>query len=164
MWCQSMLRATKDFIKCSLPAHTCRYHAEWLVADLVLLVEHEKVRRSPIGFQSFLSMFDGPLELLGGDQDFTKDGIHTSLATIQACSSNDGILIAQQKSTTSVHALHRPCLGHTYFNRLFRTCLRSPNDDFAHSCCALVAFVTTRSIPSAVTGFTRPNDRPVAGL
>lgn len=109
-------------------------------------------------------MFDGPFELLGGDQDFTEDSINTSLATVKASSSNDGILIAQQKSATSVHALHRPCLGYTYFNRLFKTCLRSLNDDFAHCCCALVAFATTRSIPSAVTGFTRPKDRPVAGL
>lgn len=40
-------------------------------------------------------MLDGPLELLGGHQDLAEDGVDASLATVQTCGSNDGVLIVQ---------------------------------------------------------------------
>lgn len=43
-------------------------------------------------------MFDSPLELLSGHQDLAKDGIDASLAAIETCGSNNGILVVQQKS------------------------------------------------------------------
>lgn len=39
-------------------------------------------------------MFDGPLELLGSHQDLTEYGVDASLATVEACGSNNGVLIA----------------------------------------------------------------------
>ena len=40
-------------------------------------------------------MLDSPLELLSSHQDLTEDGVDTSLATVQTCGSNNGILVVQ---------------------------------------------------------------------
>jgi hypothetical protein len=47
-------------------------------------------------------MLDSPLELLSGHQDLAEDGIDASFSTIETCSSDNGILIVQEKSIRSV--------------------------------------------------------------
>jgi hypothetical protein len=103
-------------------------------------------------------MLDGPLELLGGDQDLAENSIDSGLATIQARCSNDSVLVVKQKPAKSVQCMWPAVRYSTYVKRLFKTCLRSANVVFAHACWAFVAFATIRSMPSGVTGFTRPSD------
>ena len=109
-------------------------------------------------------MLDGPLELLGGNQNLAEDGIDSSLPTVEACCSNDSVLIVEQEPGMLVQRVEIHISRNTYFNRLFKTCLRSANEVFAHVCWAFVAFTMIRSIPSGVTGLTRPSNWPVAGL
>jgi len=47
-------------------------------------------------------MLDGPLEFLSGYQDLAEDGVDASLARIETCSSNDGVLVVQEKPTAPV--------------------------------------------------------------
>jgi hypothetical protein len=47
-------------------------------------------------------MLDGPLEFLSGYQDLAEDGVDASLARIETCSSNDGVLVIQEKPAAPV--------------------------------------------------------------
>jgi hypothetical protein len=47
-------------------------------------------------------MLDSPLELLSGHQDLAEYGVDASLARIETCGSNDGVLVVQEESTGSV--------------------------------------------------------------
>ena len=51
-------------------------------------------------------MLDSPLELLGGDQDFTENSIYACLATVKARCSNDCVLVVEQKSASSQYNVH----------------------------------------------------------
>ena len=66
----------------SLPADASRYNTKRLIADLVLLVEHQEVGWPFLGLESILAMLDSPLELLGSHQDLTEDCVDSGLATI----------------------------------------------------------------------------------
>jgi hypothetical protein len=81
----------------SLPADASRHNTERLVADLVLLVEHEEIRWSSLSLKRLLAVLDSPLELFGGDQDFPEYGIDSSLATVKARCSNDCVLVVEQE-------------------------------------------------------------------
>jgi hypothetical protein len=77
-------------------------------------------------------MLNSPLELLSSDQDFAKDGIDTSLATVKTCCSDNCVLVVEEESTGLVQTLYVFQWKQTYFKRLLKTCLRSANEDFAH--------------------------------
>jgi hypothetical protein len=85
-----------------LPADTSRYNTKRLVADLIFLVKHQEIGWPSLSLESILAMLDGPLELLGSDQDLAENGIDSSLATVQARCSNDGVLVVKQKPAKSV--------------------------------------------------------------
>jgi len=44
-------------------------------------------------------MVDRPLQLLGRDQDLAEDGVDASLAAVQTCCSDDGVLVIQDVPT-----------------------------------------------------------------
>lgn len=143
----------------SLPADASRYNTKRLVADLVLLVEHQEIGWPSLSFESILAMLNSPLELLSSNQYLAENGIDSGLATVEACCSNNCVLVVEQEPASGQYNVYRLHLEKiTYFNRLFKTCLRSANVVFAHVCWAFVAFATIRSMPSGVTGFTRPSD------
>jgi hypothetical protein len=50
-----------------LPADTSRHYTKWLVADFVLLVEHEKIGGSPFSLECLLAMLNSPLQLFSRD-------------------------------------------------------------------------------------------------
>jgi hypothetical protein len=81
-----------------LPADTSRHYTERLIADLVILVEHEEIRRSPFSLECLFAVLDGPLELLCSYQDFAKDGIDASLATVKTCCFDDCVLVVEEES------------------------------------------------------------------
>ena len=73
----------------SLPADASRHNTKRLVADLILLVEHQEIGWSPLSLECLLAMLNSPLELLSSDQDFAEDGIDSGLATVEARCSDD---------------------------------------------------------------------------
>ena len=85
-----------------LPANTSRHYTKRLVADLVLLVEHQEVGRSFLSLERLFTMLDGPLELLGSNQDLAKDGIDAGLATVEARCSNNCVLVVEEEPDSSV--------------------------------------------------------------
>lgn len=89
-------------MKVLLPADASRDNTKWFVADLVLLVKHKKIGWSSFSLQCFLAMIDSPLQFLGSDKDFTKDGIDASLSTVEARCTNNCVLVVEQKPTTSI--------------------------------------------------------------
>jgi hypothetical protein len=85
----------------SLPADASRYDTKRLVADLVLLVEHQKVGWSSLSLESLFAMLDSPLELLSSNQDLAENGIDSGLATVEACCSNNCVLVVEQEPASS---------------------------------------------------------------
>jgi hypothetical protein len=82
----------------SLPADTGRHYTKRLIADLVLLVEHEKIRRSPFSLESPLAVLNSPFKVFSSDQDFAKYGIDASLATVKTRCFDDCVLVVEEES------------------------------------------------------------------
>jgi len=92
----------------SLPTDASRHNTKWLVADLILLVEHQEIGWSPLSLECLLAMLDSPLELLSSDQDFAEDGIDSGLATVEARCSDDRVLVVEQEPDTLVQCIYPP--------------------------------------------------------
>lgn len=94
--CQSMCTGARAVTN-SLPADASSNNTQRLVADFVLLIEHEPVGGPQFGRESTFSVVDGPFQLFNRDKDLAEDGIYSSLATVQASNSNDRVLVVKNE-------------------------------------------------------------------
>lgn len=85
----------------SLPTDASGHNSKRLIADLILLVEHQEICRSSLSLEGVLAMLNSPLELLSSDQDFAEDSIDSSLATVKARCANNRVLVVEQKPSSS---------------------------------------------------------------
>ena len=94
----------------SLPADASGHNTKRLIADLILLVEHQEICWSSLSLEGLLAMLDSPLELLCSDQDFAKDSIDSSLATVKARCSNNCVLVIEKEPVMSVKCMYIPLM------------------------------------------------------
>ena len=81
-----------------LPAHAGGKDAEGFPADLVLFIQHEEVCGSALCSQGCLAVFDGPLQFLGCDEDFTETGVDFGFAGVETGDCGYEVLIFEDVS------------------------------------------------------------------
>jgi len=79
----------------SLPADASGHHTKRLIANLILLVEHQEICWSSLSLEGLLAMLNSPLELLSSDQNLAEDSIDSGLATVKARCSNNCVLVVE---------------------------------------------------------------------
>lgn len=85
-----------------LPADTGSDDAQRLVLNTILLVEHQEIGRSSTRRQRFLSVVDGPLQLLNSDEDLAKQGIDSRFTAVKASDAYNVILVVEDESVAAV--------------------------------------------------------------